>query len=195
MSAVSMNARLFVTVLALGLGAPAVAWAQSTDAIGSPQHFIFFGLERSRVSDPIFLATPAIAGAQLKYTWRELEPERGRYEFDAIRRDLALLERAGKRLFVQVQDVSFDPGIVNVPEYLLDDPIFGGGIALKYEFEDEDEDESRPIVDGWVARRALRIASPGLQHHDEKSSWCLLYVGDVASLKAWKKTRRRQVMV
>ena len=62
MSAVSMNARLFVTVLAVGLGAPAVAWAQSTDAIGSPQHFIFFGLERSRVSDPIFLATPSIAG-------------------------------------------------------------------------------------------------------------------------------------
>ncbi|MEN8184546.1 MAG: hypothetical protein ABFS46_18630, partial [Myxococcota bacterium] len=43
----------------------------------SPAHYIYFGLDRHRIADSLFLSTPAIAGAQLKYTWRELEPARG----------------------------------------------------------------------------------------------------------------------
>jgi hypothetical protein len=69
----------------------------------------------------------------------------------SISRDLAFLERFGKQLFIQLQDVSFDEDIVNVPDYLLQDPAFGGGVAMKYEFEDDIE--SDPIIDGWVARR------------------------------------------
>ena len=60
-----------------------------------------------------------------------------------------LFERHGKRLFVQLQDVSFDERL-NVPDYLVEDPAFGGGAARKYE---TDDDPSRPIFDGWVARR------------------------------------------
>ena len=145
--------RLLVCALALGTGGPASGWAQSVDPEGPPRHFIYFGLERDRIEDPRFLSIPSISGAQLKYTWRELEPERGRYEFSAIRRDLALLEQYGKQLFIQLQDVSFDEGIVNVPDYLREDPVFGGGVALKYEFEDDDDEESSPRIDGWVARR------------------------------------------
>jgi len=146
-----VGVRLLVCVLAVGLGAAPSGWAQVTDYAHAPRNFIYFGLERYRVSDARFLANPSIAGAQLKYTWRELEPERDRYELSAIRLDLARLEQHGKQLFIQLQDVSFDEGTVNVPDYLREDPAFGGGVAMKYEFEDDDE--SRPIIDGWVARR------------------------------------------
>ena len=55
----------------------------------------------------------------------------------------------GKRLFVQLQDVSFSEE-VPVPDYLRD-PAFGGGVARKYEYEGDDE--SKAVFDGWVARR------------------------------------------
>ena len=69
-----------------------------------PHNYVFFGQERERIADTAFLAHPSIVGAQLKYTWRELEPAQGRYDFRAIRRDLAFLKRHDKRLFLQLQD-------------------------------------------------------------------------------------------
>jgi len=115
------------------------------------RHYVFFGLDRDRISDPAFLGTPAIAGAQLKYTWQELELEPGRYDFSAIRHDLATLTAAGKKLFVQVQDVSFVEERTNLPDYLTDDPRYGGGVAPQYGFENDDE--ARPVFEAWVARR------------------------------------------
>jgi hypothetical protein len=125
--------------------------AQARGNDRTPQSFIYFGRERSRISEKNFLATGSAVGAQLKYTWRELEPERDRYDVRLILDDLTFLEQHGKRLFVQIQDLSFDEDIVNVPDYLREDPAFGGGVARKYEFEEDDE--SRPVPDGWVARR------------------------------------------
>lgn len=140
-----------VVLTALCLAVASSGWAQTADPGDPPAHYIYFGLDRHRITEAAFLATSSVAGAQLKYTWRELEPKRGEYAFDAIRSDLAFLERSGKRLFIQLQDLSFDEGIKNVPDYLLEDPEYGGGVARKYEFEDDDE--SRPVADGWVARR------------------------------------------
>ncbi len=115
------------------------------------RHFIYFGLERHLIEEKDFLDTESIFGAQLKFTWRELEPERDQYDFSQLSEPLTFLEQYQKRLFVQIQDVSFDEKIINVPDYLCEDPAFNGGVALKYEFEDNDE--SKPISDGWVARR------------------------------------------
>ena len=115
-----------------------------------PKHFIFFERERQRISEPSFLENEAITGAQLKYTWRELEPERDRYEIQPLLDDLAFLESHGKRLFVQLQDVSFSEEVL-VPDYLRTDSAFGGGVARKYEYEGDDE--SKAQFDGWVARR------------------------------------------
>jgi hypothetical protein len=131
-------------LVALVFGAPVLA------AGPGPENFVFFNLDRDRISEVSFLETEAIIGAQLKYTWRELEPERDRYELGPVLEDLEFLEAHDKRLFVQLQDVSFDER-VNVPQYLIDSPEFGGGIERKYEFEDDDE--STPRFDGWVARR------------------------------------------
>jgi len=92
-----------------------------------------------------------MAGAQVKYTWRELEPRKGEYHFEAIEEDLEFLKMHGKAIFIQVQDVSFDSSVVLVPHYLLDDPQYGGGADPQYVFEDTTETKYR--IDGWVARR------------------------------------------
>ncbi len=73
------------------------------------------------------------------------------YYFTAIEHDLVLLSSKGKKLFVQLQDVSFDPGVVNVPRYLVDDPQYGGGADKQYSIKDDDEEHAVP--EGWVARR------------------------------------------
>jgi hypothetical protein len=130
----------------------AVGLTASLSVIGRPSHpahYIYFGLERDRIRESSFLDEPAIAGAQLKYTWPELEPERDRYELAPLLADLAWLKRHGKRLFVQLQDVSFSDTIVNVPAYLLADSAFHGGMARQY----ERADDGRLVAEGWVARR------------------------------------------
>lgn len=99
------------------------------------QHFIFFGRDRERIAESTFATNAGIAGAQIKYTWRELEPQRDRYDFAKISEDLATLARHDKRLWIQLQDVSFAAEARVVPDYLLDDPAFGGGVASEYEGE------------------------------------------------------------
>jgi hypothetical protein len=112
---------------------------------------VFFNLDRGRIADPAFLKTKAFEGAQLKYTWRELEPGEGAYDFRAVRHDLRFLRSKGKRLFLQLQDVSFDNSIVNVPGYLRTDPRYHGGADPQYVYEGDDDSKAVPA--GWVARR------------------------------------------
>ncbi len=141
---------LVATVAVLLVFLAPVIQAEEVNDITGPESFIFFGRDRQRIPEPAFLENTHIAGAQLKYTWRELEPERDRYELQPLLDDLAFLERHGKRLFVQLQDVSFSEEVL-VPDYLRTDTAFGGGVARKYEYEGDDE--SKAHFDGWVARR------------------------------------------
>lgn len=106
-------------------------------------HYVFFNRDRERIAEASFLEARGIAGAQLKYTWRELEPRRGEYDFSAVRKDLEFLTARGKRLFVQLQDSSFDERIVNVPVYLQE-----SGVVRQYL-----EEGGKRVPDGWVARR------------------------------------------
>ncbi len=137
------------TMLLLGL-AFVGATLGACQAVDSPQNFVYFGVDRSRITEASFLETDGVVGAQLKYRWPELEPERDRYDLDLVLRDLEFLERHGKRLFIQIQDVSFEESIVNVPAYILEDPAFSGGVARQY---GEGEDGTDLIPEGWVARR------------------------------------------
>ena len=120
----------------------------STAAAQATRHYIFFEFDRHRIQEPGFLDHPAIEGAQLKYSWRELEPDSGEYDFSSISADLEFLESHGKRLFVQLQEVSFVDTIVNVPDYLVQDPAFNGGADRTYHTED-----GNLVHEGWVARR------------------------------------------
>jgi len=127
-----------------------LAWCADASA-EAPRHYVFFNRDRERIADAAFLSTKAFEGAQLKYTWRELEQGKDGYDFSAIKNDLTFLNSHGKKMFIQLQDVSFDPNIVNVPRYLLNDVLYNGGADKQYSIPDDDE--TRAVPEGWVARR------------------------------------------
>ncbi len=138
-----------LTLLAtLALASPVPCGERARGEADRPRHYVFFRRDHERIADTAFLTHPRIAGAQLTFTWRQLEPERDRYHFDEVRSHLARLRRHGKQLFIQLQDVSFGEQVL-VPEYLRTDTSFHGGVAPKY----ERLRDGRAAFGGWVARR------------------------------------------
>ena len=113
----------------------------------SLRHYVFFNVDRSAIRSPAFLGNKTFEGAQIKYTWRQLEPAKDRYDFRAIREDLELLSKHGKKLFIQLQDVSFYESIVNVPEYIREEPEYHGGAHRDV------VDEEKGVLGSWVPRR------------------------------------------
>jgi hypothetical protein len=113
-----------------------------------PANFLFSGAGEL-ASIETLIARPDIAGVQVVYSWKSLEQARDDYDFSAIRADLEFLERRGKRLFVQVQDRFFEPSHRAVPRYLLEEPIYGGGLAP----QGDNPGEGLPASSGWVAQQ------------------------------------------
>ncbi len=108
-------------------------------------NYVFFGRNRERITEKGFLETPRIEGAQLMYAWKELEFKEGQYDFQVIRKDLNFLKSKGKKLFIQLQDTTFDPSQVAVPKYLLNSLKYNGGVVFQY------DDNGKP--QGQVAMR------------------------------------------
>jgi len=138
-----------MTTLRCSLVVLAILVATPLSTAAEPQNFVFFNVERERIREDSFLNSTALVGAQLKYRWSELEPERDRYRIDLILDDLRFLEEHDKKLFIQLQEVSFSENIVNVPDYLREDPAFGGGVHLAYDVDDD----GQATAEGWVPRR------------------------------------------
>lgn len=137
---------LLATVLLLPHSA--TCGTSGTTRVGAPDHYVFFSREHERVEERSFLDHPRLTGAQLTYTWRELEPTPDHYVFSGVRDRLAFLRSHGKRLFLQLQDVSFSERTVT-PDYLRQDSAYHGGIARKYEAGAD----GIARFGGWVARR------------------------------------------
>ncbi|MBB2971872.1 hypothetical protein [Mesorhizobium sp. RMAD-H1] len=115
-------------------------------ARAAPANFLYTSsgdLEKLRT----VLKQPDIDGVQIVYTWRSLEPGKGRYDFSAIERDLAAADALGKKLFIQIQDRFFSIDARNVPDYLLSEPQYGGGLAAQI----DNPGEGKPVGHGWVA--------------------------------------------
>jgi hypothetical protein len=117
----------------------------------SIKHFIFFSRDREFIHHSSFYLNPGITGAQITYPWRILEPRKDKYDFREIEEDFNFLNSKGKKLFIQLQDVTFYSAYFAVPEYILTDTVYHGGANLQYHFPDDDQD--RPIKGGWVSRR------------------------------------------
>jgi hypothetical protein len=66
-----------------------------------------------------------LTGVQLRYSWANLEPEEGRYDFSVIERDLEAVERARLQLVAVIQDKSFNQE-VPTPAYLRDEHTLRG---------------------------------------------------------------------
>jgi hypothetical protein len=118
------------------------------------KHYVFFGMDREKLREATsFLDSKSFAGAQVAYSWNQLEQGRDGYEFSIIREDLALLAAHNKRLWIQIQDVSFSEQRIFVPRYLLRDPQFNGGAEKQYRYKLVDNVETEVTVLGWMARR------------------------------------------
>jgi hypothetical protein len=113
------------------------------------QHFIFFSRDREAIKDSSFYLNQGISGAQIKYSWRQLEPQKNNYDFSIIEDDLDFLSSKGKKLFIQLQDVTFDSIYYAVPEYILTDSVYHGGANPQYVIRKD----SSAAHGGWVSRR------------------------------------------
>jgi len=107
------------------------------------KNFVYFSRDREQIKDHPLLKIPQFEGAQIMYSWRELEPQKGEYDFSIIKEDYEYLKSKGKKLFIQLQDATFDPNYNATPKYLLTDE-YDGGAAEFFE-------EGQAV--GWVAKR------------------------------------------
>lgn len=126
-----------------------LAFSQTVAAQDNAQpleHFIFVG-GADLANHRSLLARDDIDGAQVVYNWRRLEPREGRYNFAKIEADLALADELGKKLFIQIQDRFFLPESRYIPEYLLTDPAYGGGLVR----QEDNAGEGQARGSGWVA--------------------------------------------
>jgi hypothetical protein len=154
MEAATMNSHFQLAIarwLSASLGLLFALPGLSALAKDGVHHYVFFNRDRERISEPTFLETRAFEGAQLKYSWCQLENAKDGYDFSDIQHDLAFLNSKGKKLFIQIQDISYDMSIVPIPRYLLNDLKYHGGADKQYSIQGDDEEHAAP--EGWVARR------------------------------------------
>ena len=121
----------------------------------APENFLFMASGNLAASRKL-LARPDIGGVQIVYNWRDLEPQKGEYDFSVIERDLAFTQSLNKKLFIQIQDRFFQPKAKNVPDYLMADPEYEGGLTPQF----DNPGENRPVGSGWVAQQwnpAVRV--------------------------------------
>jgi hypothetical protein len=151
-----MRSLILIPGIIAALSWPALAQSQGESA-GTREkkpvhHYVFFGGDRDGIENATsFLENRNIDGAQVIYTWRLLERGKDEYNFAPIWENLELLAAHGKKLWIQLQDVSFSESRRNVPDYLLNDPAYHGGVAPQYTIPGENE--SKAVISGWVARR------------------------------------------
>jgi hypothetical protein len=118
----------------------------------APHHYVFFGMDRESIPNAkTFFDTKAFEGAQVAYSWRQLEHTKDEYDFSLIREDLAFMRARGKKLWIQFQDVSFNPNRNHAPKYLLNEPQFNGGADKQYQIKGDDE--AQAVHEGWMVRR------------------------------------------
>jgi hypothetical protein len=108
------------------------------------KHFVYFARDREAVRNHPLLTISQFSGAQIMYAWDQLEPQKDQYDFSLILEDYKYLNSRGKKLFIQLQDVTFNPQKKAVPNYLLTKEYDGGAIL---QVNDKGEPE------GWVAKR------------------------------------------
>lgn len=114
-------------------------------ASAQPQNFVYLGQDELDQALPI-LERPDIAGAQVMYVWRNLEPAKGEYDFSMIEHDLGLARARGKAMYIEVLDRFFRPDARHLPQYMLDGPEYGGGLAP--------QGAVKPHPwSGWIARQ------------------------------------------
>ncbi|HEV2905127.1 MAG TPA: hypothetical protein VGW32_08775 [Pyrinomonadaceae bacterium] len=154
--------RITVFLLAIAAGiapflTPVARTSSAADPVSVPtakrvHHYVYFGMDRAELKNAkSFLETKEFEGAQVAYSWRQIEQGKDNYDFGLIREDLAFLNARGKKLWIQFSDVTFSPQRINIPKYLLDDPKYNGGADKQY--KSRDNNDENPEHEGWMGRR------------------------------------------
>jgi hypothetical protein len=110
----------------------------------SIKHYVYFNRDREAIYQHEFLRFERFSGAQIMYSWAQLESTKGQYDFSIIEHDYQYLKKYGKQLFIQLQDATFSVNYKAVPSYLISESYAGG---IVYQRTDDGEPE------GWVAKR------------------------------------------
>ncbi len=110
----------------------------------SIQHFVYFARDREDIIDHPLLQHPMFKGAQIMYSWRDFEFQKWKYDLTILKQDYEYLRKFGKELFIQLQDVTFNPKNSAIPDY-LNTEAYNGGETFQY------NDEGKP--EGRVAKR------------------------------------------
>jgi len=108
------------------------------------KHFVYFARDRNAIQDHPLLAHGRFSGAQIMYPWSLLEPSKNEYDFSIIQQDYEYLKEHGKKLFVQLQDTTFNPDFRGVPAYLISDEYHGGTTP---------QFAGNGVQEGWTAKR------------------------------------------
>lgn len=136
----TISHRFAIAVILLATTLPALA--------KTPENFIYTSSGELEAAS-VIIARKDIGGAQIVYNWRSLEPEKDKYNFSQIEKDLARLKGVNKKLFIQIQDRFFEKNARYVPDYLMNDAKYGGGISPQF----DNPGEGKPIGAGWVAQQ------------------------------------------
>lgn len=120
----------------------------------SIQHFVYFARDREDIIGHPLLQHPMFKGAQIMYSWRDFEPQKGKYDFTILKQDYEYLKKFGKKIFIQLQDVTFNPKNSAIPDYLITAE-FDGGETFQY--NDAGEPEGR-VAKRWNKKVRERFA-------------------------------------
>ncbi|RXM39174.1 hypothetical protein BOQ62_13570 [Chryseobacterium sp. CH21] len=90
-----------------------------------------------------------IGGVQIVYNWKALEKSKDVYDFSVIEKDLDYLTSLHKKLFIQLQDRFFEPQARYIPDYVLNDKEYAGGLVPQF----DNPGENKPIGSGWVTQQ------------------------------------------
>lgn len=74
---------------------------------------------------------PQVKGLLLRYSWRQLEPRKGQYDFATIDRDVALARSYGKRVFIMIETKAFKSGLRAAPSYMYTREYGGGAYKIR----------------------------------------------------------------
>ncbi|CDL83971.1 hypothetical protein [Xenorhabdus szentirmaii] len=125
----------------------------------TPQNYLYTSSGELEELGPL-LARADINGVQIIYTWKQLEKSQGEYDFSAIKKDLSVLNKMNKKLFIQIQDRFFEPTHRNIPLYLLQEPQYRGGLIA----QSDNPGEGKSPAQGWAAAQWNEALRERYQH-------------------------------
>lgn len=108
------------------------------------KNFIYFARDRELIHNHPFLNNSTFSGAQIMYSWKQLETSKNVYDFSIIKKDYEYLKSKNKKLFIQLQDATFDPKYSAVPTYLK---------TKEYDGGETNQVDDKGIIQGRVAKR------------------------------------------